>query len=71
VALPPQLVPKTQLQFDISMALQMLLRSHIVQTVLTMHLHQQLGHSHHCAGGEQQSVALPPQWVPETQLCTD
>jgi len=36
-----------------------------------MHLHQQIGHSHHCAGGEQQFVALPPQWVPETQLCTD
>jgi len=48
-----------------------LLRSHNVQTVLTMHLHQHIGFPHHCAAGGQQSVALPPQSVPETQLQID
>ena len=45
-----------------------LLRSHTVQTVLTMHLHQPIGYVGYCIGEGQQSVALPPQLVPKTQL---
>ena len=125
VGLPPQLVPKTQLEINVSMTLQvhhwdltlfsqfwqyicthasnkcvilekgnklghclsnwfpklsfnLLLawpykqiaksQTYSVQTVLTMHLPQQLGCTCCCLGGGQQSGALPPQLLHETQL---